>query len=55
MSPIISALNTLRASRLQIFLAKVFGVKRVCEDSGYIVTMHYWRGKYYMTNLKDKP
>ena len=51
-SPVFSALNTLRASRLEIFLAKLFGVKRVAQDSGCAVTMHYWRGKYYLTDCK---
>jgi len=50
---IIFALNTLRASKLTIFLAKLFGVKTVGYDSGCTITMHYWRGKYYLTDYKQ--
>jgi len=51
--PVIAALATLRASLRTLLFARLFGVKRVCEDSGCTVTMHYWRGKYYLTNCKE--
>jgi len=48
-----AALATMRASQWTILFARLFGVKRVVEDSGCIVTMRYWRGKYYLTNCKE--
>jgi len=51
--PVIAALATLRASQWTLLFARLFGVKRVCEDSGCTVTMHYWRGKYYLTGCKE--
>lgn len=50
--PIFSALNTLKAGRLELFFAKLFGVKRTVRDSDCTVTMHYWRGTYYLTGMK---
>ena len=52
-SPVIAALATMRASQWTLLFARLFGVKRVCEDSGCTVTMHYWHGKYYLTNCKE--
>jgi len=51
-SPVIAALATMRASNWELLFARLFGVKRVVEDSGCTVTMRYWRGKYYLTNCK---
>jgi hypothetical protein len=51
--PIIAALHTLKASWYELLLARMFGVKRVAQDSGGTVTMYYWRGKYYLTNWVD--
>jgi len=51
--PVIAALTTLRASQWTLLFARLFGIKRVVEDSGCIVTMRYWRGKYYLTNCKE--
>ena len=53
-SPVITALNTLRASRFTVMLAKMFGQKSVAHDSGCTVTMHKWRGKWYLTDCKDE-
>ena len=52
-SPVIAALATMRASNWTILFARLFGVKRVCEDSGCTVTMYAWRGKYYLTDWKE--
>jgi len=52
-SPVIAALATMRASNWELLFARLFGVKRVCEDSGFTVTMYAWRGKYYLTNYKE--
>jgi len=53
--PVFAALATLRASRLQVWMARLFGKKVTAEDSGCIVTMHKWRGKFYLTNCRDAP
>ncbi len=53
-TPVFTALNTLRASRFTVMLAKMFGQKRVAHDSGCTVTMHKWRGKWYLTDCKDE-
>lgn len=53
-TPVFTALNTLRASRLTVMLAKIFGKKSVAHDSGCTVTMHKWRGKWYLTDCKDE-
>jgi hypothetical protein len=53
-APVFTALNTLRASRFTVMLAKMFGQKRVAHDSGCTVTMYRWRGKWYLTDCKDE-
>lgn len=53
-APVFTALNTLRASRFTVMLAKMFGQKIVASDSGCTVTMHKWRGKWYLTDCKDE-
>ena len=53
-TPVFTALNTLKASRMTVMLAKWFGKKRVAHDSGCTVTMHRWRGKWYLTDCKDE-
>ena len=52
-SPVFPALNTLRASRFTVIMAKIFGKKRVVQDSGCTVTMHQWKGRWYLTDCKD--
>jgi len=54
-----AACNTLKASRWEIFKAKLFGSK-VCafDDAGglrTIVTGYRWRGKLYMTDVQYLP
>lgn len=49
---VFTALNTLRASRFTVILAKMFGQKIIASDSGCTVTMHKWRGKWYLTDCK---
>lgn len=39
------------ASWWEVLGARLFGVKRVCADDGTVVTMHYWRGRYYVTGI----
>lgn len=53
-TPVFTALNTLRAGRFTVMLAKMFGQKSVAHDSGCTVTMHKWRGKWYLTDCKDE-
>ena len=45
--PIMGSLNTLAASRLTLFLASWFGVRRQIMDDDGVVTLRYWRRKYY--------
>jgi hypothetical protein len=47
-------MNTLIASRWTLFLARLFGVKRVTEDGSVRVTTYYWRGKFYLTDASTK-
>ena len=45
-------LNTLKAGRLTLMFARLFGKKRVERESNCVVTMHKWRGEWYMTDYK---
>lgn len=51
--PVFAALNTLRASRLTVLLARMFGRKSTVTDSGCTVTIYEWRGKMYLTDCKQ--
>ena len=33
--------------------ARLFGVRRVAFDDGILVTLRYWRGRYYLTDIKE--
>lgn len=43
--------NIPTVGRFELFMAKTFGVKRVTTDWTVVVTMYYWRGKYYVTDI----
>ena len=45
-------LEILTAGWFELLLVRIFGKKFVSQDSGLEVTLHYWRGKQYMTGLK---
>ena len=32
----------------KFLLARLFGIKRVSEDSGLVLTFYYWNGKYWL-------
>lgn len=50
-----AAINTIRANRWELFLAGIFGVKRVVnDDTGCKLFMRYWRGKYYLMSYKQQ-
>jgi hypothetical protein len=53
--PVFAAIATLRATRLQLWMARLFGKKFVATDSGCVVTMHKWRGKFYLTDCREEP
>lgn len=38
--------------RFQIFLARLFGVKRQFQDNGYMATCYYFRGVVYLTEVR---
>ena len=40
--------------RFEFLLARFFGKKFVAQDSGCEVTVHYWRGKKYITGVDFK-
>jgi len=46
-------LEILTAGWFELLLVRIFGKKFVSQDSGWEVTLHYWRGKQYMTGLKN--
>lgn len=54
-STLIPVLNTLRARRLTLMLARMFGKKMVKRESDCVVTMREWRGEWYMTDYKYDP
>ena len=41
-------------SRLETFLARIFGKKERYENEYFTLTIHYWMGKLYITSLTDK-
>jgi hypothetical protein len=47
-----SSIQSMRAKWWEIWLAIIFGKRCVETDSGMTVTMHYWRGKYYLTDIR---
>ena len=51
--PIIAAIETMRASWLQVRLAILFGKKYVAQDGDTIVTIYQWRGVSYLTECKQ--
>lgn len=48
----IAAVNTLSAKWWEIWLARLFGKKSTGVDSGCKVTVHKWRNKYYLTDMR---
>jgi hypothetical protein len=44
----VAALNTARANALTLFLAQLFGEKKVRTDEKGTVMVSRWRGKYYL-------
>ena len=47
-----SAWNTIFASWWTMLFARLFGIKQVGVDGDTTVTVHYWRGRYYLTDTK---
>lgn len=47
----VAALRTLRASRWEMMMARLFGRKIVTEDCGKRVVCRRWRGRIYMTDF----
>lgn len=45
-----ASINTLNAGWIELRLAKLFGKKSTHQDSGCIVTLSKWRGKFYLIN-----
>ena len=41
------------ASRLELFLAKCFGKKRTGVDGAIATTARLWRGRIYITEVKE--
>lgn len=46
--PVFAAIATMQASKVDLFIARIFGKKVVTTDSGCTVTMRIWRGKAYL-------
>lgn len=44
--------NSFKAGLFEWWAARIFGKKTVTEDSGYILTVHNFRGKKYITDFK---
>ncbi len=47
-----AAVNSLKATGWEIFLARLFGKKTVVTEIGMRVTTHWYRGKHYLTGCK---
>lgn len=47
-----AAVESMRAGRLEILLARIFGNKTVTESEGYRLVIHDWRGKSYLTDFE---
>jgi len=45
-------INSIKASRLELWLAIIFGKRYTGTDSGITVTVYYFRGKYYLTDIQ---
>ena len=41
-------------SRFETFLAKLFGKKEVYENKYFILTIHLWLNKNYITNIEER-
>lgn len=48
----VAALRTLKASRLEVFLARLLGRRFTGEDMGHTIVGHEWRGKFYLTDYR---
>ena len=49
-----AAFNTMKASSFQIWMAQIFGRKRIFCDPQGKTKLAYWRGKYYLINFEPK-
>ncbi len=47
------ACNTLKASRWQLFMARLFGKKIVNHDGWCVVTFYQYRGVLYLTDFEN--
>jgi len=47
------ALNTLLASELQIKIVQLLGEKEVFIDKSWQITVHSYKDKKYITNIKE--
>ena len=47
----LAALNTLKVSRLTLIFVKLFGTKSEVYENELVITLHHWRGSYYLTDL----
>ena len=48
------ALNTVKASRIELWLARILGKKKVVEAEGLRLTFYWWRGKSYLVDREWK-
>jgi len=47
------ALNSIKAPRWKILMARLFGHKAVEQDGPFQVTIHWWRGVGYVTDSRE--
>lgn len=48
-----SACNTLKATRWQLWMARLFGQKHVGSDGNHQAIGYYYRGRFYLWDYKD--
>ncbi len=49
----LAAVQTLKASRWTVWMARLFGEKIIGGDGTYRVVGYHWRGKMYVTDCGD--
>ena len=53
MSFIIPALNTVKASRWEMFKARLLGMKYIAREDGFVVVLYKYKGKVYISSYKN--
>lgn len=46
--------NSMNAPHWKLFFARMFGIKRIHYESGYKLTLYYFRGKYYLAKMEKE-